>query len=56
MDLQYITPYRNGGPGPASPPAKSTEFRDNLPPACAIERAARVTRAACNRTSAGHTC
>jgi hypothetical protein len=40
MDLQYVTPCRNGGPGPASPPAKSFEFRDNYPPAYAIERAA----------------
>ena len=56
MDLQYVTPYRNGGPGPASPPAKSFEFLGSFPPAYGIERAAMVTQAACNRTSTGHTC
>ena len=46
MDLQYVTPY----PAQASPPAKPFEFRGNFPPADAIERAAMVTQAACNRT------
>ena len=40
MDLQYVTRTRTGGPGPASPPAKSFEFLGSFPPAYGIERTA----------------
>jgi hypothetical protein len=55
MDLQYDTPYWNGGPRPASPPAKLFEFRGDFS-AYAIERAAMVTQAACTALPTGHTC